>query len=190
MSCVVGLGYFTEVGGFGSRVYTNNELSAVLREDHPQTMKQAVYLIGDEGFRSTSRLVDAAKLSPATNGHANGSASSEVAKRQPASNIAFGFNESIFEWMASPSQAFRTERLGKSMQQLHSVVNLHVQDDYPWGEIPSPLVDIGGGIGTLEMSLLKFPKLEFILFDLPKTVETASKVNHISIRSADSVSDI
>lgn len=34
--------YFEEVGGFGARVYRNNELSNVLREDHPESVKDAV----------------------------------------------------------------------------------------------------------------------------------------------------
>lgn len=125
MSCVVGLGYFDEIGGFGSRVYRNNELSNVLRADDPATMKCAVGLIGDEGFRSTSRLVDAAKLDPA-NSPAN--SLDKPKKGLPAANIAFGFDTTIFEWMASPEQTWRTERLGKAMQQLHSVANVHVAD--------------------------------------------------------------
>jgi hypothetical protein len=42
MSCVVGRGYFEESGGFGSRLYKNNELSAVLRADHLHTLKSAI----------------------------------------------------------------------------------------------------------------------------------------------------
>jgi hypothetical protein len=42
MSCVVGRGFFEEIGGFGSRLYKNNELSAVLRADHPLTLKSAI----------------------------------------------------------------------------------------------------------------------------------------------------
>lgn len=42
MSCVVGRGHFEEVGSFGSRLYKNNELSDILRSDHPLSLKSAV----------------------------------------------------------------------------------------------------------------------------------------------------
>ena len=45
MSCVIGRGYFEELGRFGSRVYKNNELSQVLREDNPYNLKSAIGLM-------------------------------------------------------------------------------------------------------------------------------------------------
>jgi hypothetical protein len=42
MSCVIGRGYFEEVGRFGSHIYKNNELSQILRENHPSTLKSTV----------------------------------------------------------------------------------------------------------------------------------------------------
>lgn len=42
MSCLLGRGYFEEVGCFGSYIYKNNELSEVLREGHSSTLKSAV----------------------------------------------------------------------------------------------------------------------------------------------------
>jgi hypothetical protein len=42
MSCVIGLGFFEEVGKFGSRVYKNNDFSQVLREGNSSTLKSAI----------------------------------------------------------------------------------------------------------------------------------------------------
>ena len=45
--------------------------------------------------------------------------------------------------------------------------------------LPTPIVDIGGGIGTLEMGILKRKRtshLNFTLFDIPQTIENAKKV--------------
>jgi hypothetical protein len=45
--------------------------------------------------------------------------------------------------------------------------------------LSTPIVDIGGGIGTLEMEILKEKRsshLDFILFDIPQTMENAKKV--------------
>jgi hypothetical protein len=46
----------------------------------------------------------------------------------------------------------------------------------------SPIVDCGGGIGALEMAILKEEKnlgLEFTIFDIPETVENAKKVRTV-----------
>jgi hypothetical protein len=51
--------------------------------------------------------------------------------------------------------------------------------DFPWNTLDSPIIDIGGGIGSIEMSLLKDPRnhsLKFTIFDIPKTIEHAKKV--------------
>ena len=51
--------------------------------------------------------------------------------------------------------------------------------DYPWNKLVSPVVDVGGGIGSLEMMLLKDEKnasLRFVIFDIPETIENAKKV--------------
>jgi hypothetical protein len=45
--------------------------------------------------------------------------------------------------------------------------------------LSTPIVDIGGGIGTLEMGILEEKRsshLDFILFDIPQTMENAKKV--------------
>lgn len=65
----------------------------------------------DEGFKATSYLLEASK--PPADG-----------KRLPAVNIAFGFEKSVFEWMAD--QEWRGRRMGKAMQQLHRMANGNV----------------------------------------------------------------
>jgi hypothetical protein len=42
MSCLSKHNYFDEIGGFGTRLYRNNHLSEILREDHPESVKDAV----------------------------------------------------------------------------------------------------------------------------------------------------
>lgn len=43
-------------------------------------------------------------------------------------NIAFGFSGSVFEWMSTPEQAWRGQRVGKAMQQFHRAVNSNVSE--------------------------------------------------------------
>ncbi|KAJ7210105.1 S-adenosyl-L-methionine-dependent methyltransferase [Mycena pura] len=168
MNCMSGRGYFEEDSGR----YRNNALSAVLREDHPSSMKSAVGFVCDEGYNAASRLIDVAKR------RGTASAGVENKSRITGTNLAFGFDCSVFEWMAKPEQAWRGERLGRAMKQLHGMANSNVPIDYAWSALKSPIVDCGGGIGALEMAILKEEKnlgLEFTIFDISKTVENAKK---------------
>ncbi|KAJ7094326.1 S-adenosyl-L-methionine-dependent methyltransferase [Mycena epipterygia] len=171
MNCMSGRGYFEEDSG----VYRNNTLSAVLREDHPSSMKSAVGFVCDEGYNAASRLIDVAKRRGAPKATTN---EAEDKARITGTNLAFGFDCSVFEWMGKPEQAWRGERLGRAMKQLHGMANANVPTDYAWSALTSPIVDCGGGIGALEMAILKEEKnlgLEFTIFDIPKTVENAKK---------------
>lgn len=137
MSCLIGRGYFHEVGRFGSHIYRNNEQSELLRENHPSSLKSAIgfmlvpvhifafsnllsvtHLRGDEGFRATSRLLEAAKTN----------IDEDSTKQLPAVNIAFGFNDTVFDWMSRPEEAWRGKRMGEAMQQLHRMANIHVAE--------------------------------------------------------------
>lgn len=162
MNCVLGLGYFSEEGKPGASVYKNNALSDVLRDAHPTSMKSAVGFICDEGYNAAARLQEAAK----THGAATGA------------NLAFNFQGSTFNWMAAPERAWRGERLGRAMKQLHGMANANVPVDFEWNKLRGPIVDCGGGIGALEMALLKDQRnreLQFIIFDIPTTIENAKK---------------
>ncbi|KAG6907938.1 hypothetical protein DXG01_006796 [Tephrocybe rancida] len=164
LSCLSKHNYFEEVGGFGAQVYKNNSLSEILREDHPESLKDAVGFVCDEGFKATSYLLEASKP-PA-----------DDARRLPAVNLAYGFDKTVFEWMAD--QEWRGRRMGKAMQQLHRMANGNVVSDYPWNQLVSPIVDVGGGIGSLEIVLLKQEEnsaLNFRIFDIPTTIENAKK---------------
>lgn len=90
--------------------------------------------------------------------------------------------------------------MGNAMQQLHRMANgnvvfgpyhQHIQSisvtqygtDYDWSALTSPIVDVGGGIGSLELALVKSrpqDQFQFVLFDIPKTIENAKKVRFLS----------
>ncbi|KAJ6566042.1 S-adenosyl-L-methionine-dependent methyltransferase [Mycena capillaripes] len=189
MNCMSGRGYFEE----GSGHYCNNTLSAILRENHPSSMKSAVGFVCDEGYNAASRLIGVAKLRGADGAEVGGKS------RITGTNLAFGFDCSVFEWMAQPQQAWRScdeaaprhgefERANRYEQLLFDVCLVPFWDDvliralfwidYAWSTLMSPIVDCGGGIGALEMAILKEEKnlgLEFIIFDIPETVENAKK---------------
>lgn len=55
MSCLMGRGYFEEVGGFGSHIYRNNALSEILRKDGISGLKSGIgFLFGSTSFHLVS----------------------------------------------------------------------------------------------------------------------------------------
>ena len=79
---------------------------------------------GDEGFRAASHLLDAAKIMPPSDQTPPGTPPT----RHPAFNLAFGFSGPSFEWRSHPENAWRAQRLGKAMQQLHRMANANVSE--------------------------------------------------------------
>jgi len=64
----------------------------------------------DEAAKATVHLLDVATCQ-------------ERGNRKTAANIAFGFDGSIFTWMASPGNEWRGKRTGNAMVQLHNMSN-------------------------------------------------------------------
>jgi len=60
LSCLAAKGIFEEADGYGSKVFKNNDYSLVLSGSHPSSVESSVGFIGDEGFKSATRLLDAA----------------------------------------------------------------------------------------------------------------------------------
>ncbi|KAI0635107.1 S-adenosyl-L-methionine-dependent methyltransferase [Trametes polyzona] len=178
MKCLVSHGYFEEIGGFNSRVFKNNAMSDVLRKDHPQTLKDAVGFICDDGGKAASYLSEAAR---APDNESKGSA--------PALNLAFGFEGPVFQHWADGAHAWRGKRLGQAMKQLHQMANgnvvveiyhpLDIGPDFDWAGLQSPVVDVGGGIGALELALVRaYPDstVNFVVVDLAETLKNARTV--------------
>ncbi|KAF5359577.1 hypothetical protein D9756_003163 [Leucocoprinus leucothites] len=168
LSCVTKHGYFEEIDAHSaSPAYRNNDLSSILRKDHPTSLKDSIGFMCDDGLRATSFLLPAAKVdAPKTT----------QGKEAPAISLAFGFEESVFSWLAK--DPIRGKRMGSAMEQLHRVTNENTAFDYDWPTLASPVVDVGGGIGSLEMILLRNQRqgsLNFIVFDIAATIENARK---------------
>lgn len=52
--------------------------------------------------------------------------------------------------------------------------------DYDWPALESPIIDVGGGIGSLELALVKeCPEspFQFVIFDISETIVNAKKVS-------------
>ncbi|KAF9445422.1 S-adenosyl-L-methionine-dependent methyltransferase [Macrolepiota fuliginosa MF-IS2] len=169
MSCVTKHGYFDEVDATsGLPAYRNNDLSSILKEGHPTSLKEAVCFMCDDGYKASSQILSASKIAVPDKSQG---------REVPAINLAFGFQDSVFGWYTR--EAWRGKRMGNAMQQLHRVVNENSAFDYDWSSLVSPIVDVGGGIGSLEMILLRNrpqDHAQFIIFDLAETIENAKEV--------------
>lgn len=161
-----GRGYFEEVGSVGSEIWKNNELSNVLKKSNAQGLYNAIGFIGDEAFRSVSNLGTAASTEKPLQAGDN------------AMNIAFDFHGPCWDWLCKPENVWRNKRIGAAMVELHHFSNANTVDGYSWSSLQSPVVDVGGGIGSLEMKLVQQPAnkdVEFIIFDTPKTIAAAEQ---------------
>ncbi|KAH9852108.1 S-adenosyl-L-methionine-dependent methyltransferase [Lenzites betulinus] len=168
MKCLLSHGYFEEVGGFDSKLFKNNAMSDVLRAGHPQTLKAAIGFICDDGGKAAAHLVEAARTRTTT---------TEIPT--PALNLAFGFEGPVFQHWNDASNAWRADRMGLAMKQVHQMANGNVVTDFDWPSLPSPVIDVGGGIGTLELAILKlYPEapVRFIVVDLAETCKSAETV--------------
>ncbi|KAJ7583558.1 S-adenosyl-L-methionine-dependent methyltransferase [Mycena floridula] len=160
LKCLLYHGYFLEVE---PQIYANNEFSDVLRSTVANSMKDAVGLAADDAAKAAIQLPIAAMRD----------------ETRTAANIAFDTTLSAFEWMASPGNEWRGRRAGKAIVQLHRMSNSGIGEDFPWHELPNPIVDIGGGIGSFEEMLLAVPQnrqLSFCILDIETTIDHAKKV--------------
>ncbi|KAH9896815.1 S-adenosyl-L-methionine-dependent methyltransferase [Cubamyces lactineus] len=171
MNCLLRHGYFEEVQGFAYRVFKNNNMSSVLREKNPENLREAIGFICDDGFKAAAYLTEAARASLP-----------KGAKYTPAPaalNLALGFEGSVFKHWEDPSHSRHGKRMGQAMKQLHQMANANVAVDFNWQALSSPLVDVGGGIGSLEMALTRaYPSstLQYIIVDIPDTIKAARAI--------------
>ncbi|KAJ3514442.1 hypothetical protein NLJ89_g2378 [Agrocybe chaxingu] len=167
LTCLASKGIFEEVDGFGCKIFKNNENSRVLSGSHPDAVDGAIGFICDEGFKSASRLADAASPSVSVAG-------------LPAGSLAFNVQIPLFKWIASqPENAWRLQRQMKAYDQLHHMANHGLEEDFAWGALRSPIVDVGCGIASTERALLEHAStkhLRFTLFDLPPVLEKTRKL--------------
>ncbi|KLO13130.1 O-methyltransferase [Schizopora paradoxa] len=183
LRCLAGRWIFKEVA---PDVYANNRLSSLLDKgksfgelknspeniyEKPQSgLSAAVVHFSDECLKSSAFFYEAMtdpKL--AFSGEANHSGFSR----------AFNTEKSYWEFSEQPDQLARRRRFGVAMSGTQGMEppGLPIVG-YQWGSLPdgATVVDVGGGVGTVALQLAEaFPKLQFIVQDLPAVVEEGKK---------------
>ncbi|KAL0060684.1 hypothetical protein AAF712_012561 [Marasmius tenuissimus] len=87
--------------------------------------------------------------------------------------------ETLWQYLARPTQASRRARFGIGMRGVNAFQPPNaVLKAYDWTKLPagSLVVDMGGGIGSVTHSIFKLnPHLKFVVQDLPGVVEDGAK---------------
>ncbi|KAJ3537872.1 hypothetical protein NM688_g6604 [Phlebia brevispora] len=93
--------------------------------------------------------------------------------------LAFGFKEPLWEWYERPENLLRLRRFGVAM---HGAEKLQppeaVLTTYDWDSVPigATFVDVGSGIGTVDIAIAKMrPDLKIVLEDRPQVIAQAKE---------------
>ncbi|EIM90620.1 S-adenosyl-L-methionine-dependent methyltransferase [Stereum hirsutum FP-91666 SS1] len=93
---------------------------------------------------------------------------------------AFNTSDSIWKFYEHPENRFRHKRFGIGMQGVQSMQPADaILTAYDWKSLPekSVVVDVGGGVGTSTLALAgKFPQFNYVVQDLPGTIEDAKTI--------------
>jgi hypothetical protein len=146
--------------GKGHR-FVNTALSAVLRVDHPNSMRSMVGHQAEEGYPACGKLADFLAKP-------NGPIAWDLAF--PEYPFAKGGIWSLFE--ANPD---REAQFGRAMTSLDSLGAKAMVEDGPWARF-TRVVDVGGGRGHFMHRLLEaHPALQGVVVDRAPVIELAKK---------------
>ncbi|KXN83501.1 (RS)-norcoclaurine 6-O-methyltransferase [Leucoagaricus sp. SymC.cos] len=173
-------GYFVEVDNSGPHVYANNELGDLLRTDTSKRMERA--------WRMPLACPTTCLLDVATRkGGPNKGPLQTFSSTSPAvllsgwllleTNDVAG--EPVKPWFSFT--VWRTVALEKVLYSvtIQQPLTLTEIADYLWENLATPIVDVGGRVGSFEEMLFSVPKneeLRFIIFDIETTIDNAKKV--------------
>ena len=130
-----------------------SDLARTLRSDVPGSLRSIVITIGEIHYRACGELLHS------------------VQTGSPAFNKVFG--TSLFDYLQQDMSA--ADAFNRGMTNLSSILAHAVLMAYDFSGISS-IVDVGGGSGELLRRILKlYPEMTGVLFDLPKTIETANR---------------
>ncbi|KLO07400.1 S-adenosyl-L-methionine-dependent methyltransferase [Schizopora paradoxa] len=94
-------------------------------------------------------------------------------------NKGFNTNKTLWEFYEDPAQSARLHRFNTGMQALQRMQPVEqLRDSFDWVGLRDDalVVDVGGGIGSVPLALVKLiPKLKFVVQDMPLVVEDAQK---------------
>lgn len=150
MRALAGIGLFRENPDSTFELTSQSQL---LRSDHPQSMLPAILMLGDENYRAWGHLAEAVQSGGIPFEKAYGLQAYEFYRQNPLLG----------------------KRFNDAMGALNRQDVLAIAEAYDFGAFKT-IADIGGGNGTLLVTILKHhPSLSGLLFDLPQVANEAAE---------------
>lgn len=148
----------------GVLLFSNNETSALLRHDHPNTMKPLLTMVVTDCYDSWNYLEDSIR----------GTVSKAWDKSLQAQQLGEAPERSNL-WTWYEKHPDRQAVFNRAMVSFASLADVAMVFDGPFAGARR-IVDIGGGLGHFLICVLRHnPKLKGLLFDLPAVIEQAMR---------------
>ncbi|NOX84481.1 MAG: methyltransferase [Chlorobi bacterium] len=153
LRALASIGVFKETSG---KVFELTTAAEALQNDHPQSVRPFVLLMGDPIWRNPW-----------------GDIMYSIKTGENAFNHVFGKN--FFDYLGEHEEL--SELFSNWMTKASNMNCPAIAAAYPFNRF-GKVVDIGGGQGALLAHILKkYPTVNGVLFDLPKVVEDASEID-------------
>lgn len=148
--------------------YRNNAVSSMLREDHPQSMRAFVRMIGRNYNWDAYRVLEDATRTGVT----------------PLETVFPGGLWALLQSNAEEAQIFNRAMASKAQDDIAALLR-----SYDYSAFPT-VADIGGGAGHLVRAILAAaPATRGILFDLPHVTATVPPADRLELHPGDFFAD-
>jgi len=153
------------------RLWRNTLLSALLREDHPQSVRAQIMHLYVDIFPASALLFETIRDTPSndveTDGlraHADASASKQPSAFERVHQCTF--------WEYLSSHPDRWDVFNRAMRSSDALLGSTIMKDIDWGRYLR-VIDLGAADGSLVYHLLSAFALKAVIFDLPPVIEHA-----------------
>lgn len=145
----------------------NNRNSAVLRKDHPNSMRGMILHMGDETFFSLVYLDEAIEIK------GKGKPTTYTSPFQLAIKDD---KKTLWDWLNEPENKERRLIFDQAMVSINSLGVKSVLAEYDFGAFQN-IIDVGGGFGSFVLAIKKkHPAINGIVMDLAECVGKAEKL--------------
>ncbi|CAI2193475.1 4312_t:CDS:2, partial [Funneliformis geosporum] len=162
----------------GNGIYSNNRMSSVLRDDHPNSVLLIIETGLEEFFKAANNIGAALKYQNKWDDIDGDVNDNEVKIKELVTPWKKTFGFDLWEYYSLPANKYKLERFNQAMVHANKIIGNGPFIDYDWGlNENSTVVDVGGGNGGSIIKLLsQYKKTKGIILDLPIVIEHTRKV--------------
>ncbi|KAK4529359.1 hypothetical protein CCYA_CCYA01G0216 [Cyanidiococcus yangmingshanensis] len=155
------------------RLWRNTALSAMLRENHPQSARSMIVHLYVDVFPASSVLFESMRDSSGSDLEPDQIGTSAEESYQPSPTAFERVHQGTF-WEYLARHPDRWDNFHGAMRGVDSGTTPSILQDIDWGRFLR-VVDIGGADGSLTFHLLRSYALKGVIFDMPPVVEHAKQ---------------